>query len=51
MFQNIDRRKQRPNYRAYDDEDEFEESILEKKVLSKYDEEIKGEKKSSFVLG
>lgn len=27
------------------------EAILDKKVLSKYDEEIEGEKKETFTLG
>lgn len=50
-MQNIDRRKQKPGYNAYDDEemDTFEEP--EVKVLSKYDEEIDGEKKKSFTIG
>ncbi|XP_065199824.1 U4/U6.U5 tri-snRNP-associated protein 1 isoform X2 [Planococcus citri] len=50
---NIDRRKRKPGYNAYDDSAELEEELLDdkKKVLTKYDEEIDGEKKSSFKLG
>lgn len=52
-FQNIDRRKRKPGYNAYDDSADLEEELLEdkKKVLTKYDEEIDGEKKASFKLG
>lgn len=47
-FQNIDRRKQKPYQFGYDAYGEDEE---DKSVLSKYDEEIEGEKKTSFTLG
>lgn len=48
--QNIDRRKQRPNYSGYD---ELEDMDVDKPsvVLGKYDEEIDGLKKKSFKLG
>lgn len=48
---NIDRRRQKPGYNAYEDEFTEMESMIEKKVLAKYDEEIQGEKRSSFTLG
>lgn len=52
FFQNLDRRRQKQKYDLYEDDEFMEiESQLDKKVLSKYDEEIDGEKKSSFQLG
>lgn len=50
IIQNIDRRKQRPNYSGYD---ELEDMDIDKPsvVLGKYDEEIEGLKKKSFKLG
>uniref|UniRef100_A0A1B6D1V5 U4/U6.U5 tri-snRNP-associated protein 1 n=2 Tax=Clastoptera arizonana TaxID=38151 RepID=A0A1B6D1V5_9HEMI len=47
---NIDRRKQKPNQFGYDVYNE-EENEDGSNVLSKYDEEIDGEKKSSFSIG
>ncbi|XP_025412305.1 U4/U6.U5 tri-snRNP-associated protein 1 [Sipha flava] len=48
--QNIDRRKQRPNYSGYDELDDMD---IDKPsvILGKYDEEIEGLKKKSFKLG
>ncbi|XP_046663789.1 LOW QUALITY PROTEIN: U4/U6.U5 tri-snRNP-associated protein 1-like [Homalodisca vitripennis] len=46
---NIDRRKQKPHQFGYDAYGEEEED--ERSVLGKYDEEIDGEKKTSFTLG
>ncbi|XP_026282072.1 U4/U6.U5 tri-snRNP-associated protein 1 [Frankliniella occidentalis] len=49
---NIDRRKQKPGYNAYEDEEDMDTlNEPEVKVLSKYDEEIDGAKKKSFTLG
>lgn len=48
---NIEKKKQKPNLHGYDvyrEGDEFEDRPT---VLSKYDEEIEGEKVSSFTLG
>ena len=51
-FQNIDRRKQKPGYNAYDEDENLDEfGPPQVKVLSKYDEEIEGEKKKSFTIG
>ncbi|CAH0386369.1 unnamed protein product [Bemisia tabaci] len=50
---NIFNKKQKPHqfgYNAYDDGEEDVE-MSENQVLSKYDEEIGGEKKKSFVIG
>lgn len=51
IFQNIDRRRQKTGYNAYADDLTEMESALDNKILSKYDEEIGGEKRSSFTLG
>lgn len=52
LFQNIERRKQKPHLFGYDAlEENMDEDSSEPKILSKYDEEIDGERKSSFVLG
>ena len=52
LVQNIDRRRQKQKYNLYEDDEFMEiESQLDQKILSKYDEEIEGEKKSSFQLG
>lgn len=52
LVQNIDRRRQKQKYNLYEDDEYMEiESQLDQKILSKYDEEIEGEKKSSFQLG
>lgn len=50
-LQNIEKKKQKQNLHGYDvyrEGDEFEDRPT---VLSKYDEEIEGEKVSSFALG
>lgn len=48
---NILNKTKKPGYDAYDD-DNFDEFGFPKKiVLEKYDEEIEGEKKDTFVLG
>ena len=51
IFQNIDRRRQKVGYNAYTDDLTEMESALDNKVLSKYDEEIEGEKRSNFTIG
>lgn len=49
---NIERRKQKPHLYGYDAlEENMDDDSSEPKILTKYDEEIVGEKKSSFVLG
>ncbi|CAD6213242.1 GSCOCG00003982001-RA-CDS [Cotesia congregata] len=48
---NVKNKLKKPGYDAYD-EDHFDEFGLPKnQVLEKYDEEIEGEKKQSFILG
>lgn len=49
---NVENKKKKPDYKPYE-EPEFDEfGILKKKnLLSKYDEEIEGEKKKSFKIG
>jgi U4/U6.U5 tri-snRNP-associated protein 1 len=50
-FQNIEKKKLKPDLHGYDvykEDDEFEDKPS---VLSKYDAEIQGEKTSSFALG
>ncbi|XP_070576696.1 U4/U6.U5 tri-snRNP-associated protein 1-like isoform X2 [Ptychodera flava] len=49
---NVELKKKKPGYNPYD-EPEFDEfgMVKQKALLSKYDEEIEGEKKQSFVLG
>ncbi|XP_054260871.1 U4/U6.U5 tri-snRNP-associated protein 1 [Macrosteles quadrilineatus] len=46
---NIDRKKQKPNQFGYDALNEEEDE--ERSVLSKYNEEIEGDKKTSFTIG
>ncbi|XP_050428461.1 U4/U6.U5 tri-snRNP-associated protein 1 [Adelges cooleyi] len=48
---NIDRRKQRPNYNAYEEFEDMDTDAPPTVVLGKYDEEIEGIKKKSFKLG
>ena len=50
--QNVAIRRKKPGYRA-DDQDEWDEegNYRPKTLLSQYDEELEGEKKSSFVIG
>ncbi|GFS60678.1 hypothetical protein NPIL_117051 [Nephila pilipes] len=49
---NVENKKKKPDYKPYE-EPEFDEfGILKKKnLLSKYDEEIEGEKKKTFKIG
>lgn len=48
---NIELKKKKPDYKAYDDEDPDQYGMFKMpKVLSKYDEEIEGERKSKFSL-
>lgn len=48
---NILNKTKKPGYDAYDDNNFDEFGLPKKKVLEKYDEEIEGEKKDTFVLG
>lgn len=49
---NVELRKKKPDYNPYDDEESVDDmvSFKSQSVLSKYDEEIDGEKKKSFRL-
>lgn len=49
---NVELRKKKPDYKPYDEEESVDDMIAFKQqsVLSKYDEEIDGEKKKSFRL-
>ncbi|XP_029047212.1 U4/U6.U5 tri-snRNP-associated protein 1 [Osmia bicornis bicornis] len=48
---NILNKTKKPGYDAYDDDNFDEFGLPKKSILDKYDEEIEGEKKESFVLG
>ena len=48
---NILNKTKKPGYDAYDEDNYDEYGIPKKIVLEKYDEEIEGEKKDTFVLG
>uniref|UniRef100_A0A915I290 U4/U6.U5 tri-snRNP-associated protein 1 n=1 Tax=Romanomermis culicivorax TaxID=13658 RepID=A0A915I290_ROMCU len=48
---NAELRKKKPGYNAYEDEFDDLGNIREKTLLGKYDEEIDGEKKTSFKIG
>merc|ERR1711879_651895 len=49
---NVENKKGKPTYKAYDDGEFDEDGMLKtKNMLEKYDEEIDGEKKESFTLG
>ncbi|CAH1792523.1 unnamed protein product [Owenia fusiformis] len=49
---NIENKKKKPDYQPWDNEEEDEYGMVKvKEVLSKYDEEIAGERKKSFALG
>lgn len=52
MLQSVENKKKKILYNAYED-DEYDEfgNPKEKSMLSKYDEEIDGEKKDSFKIG
>lgn len=49
---NVELRKKKPDYKPYDEEESVDDmvSFKQQSVLSKYDEEIDGEKKKSFRL-
>ncbi|XP_036443637.1 U4/U6.U5 tri-snRNP-associated protein 1 isoform X1 [Colossoma macropomum] len=49
---NVELKKKKPDYKPYDEEESVEDMVMfkPKSVLSKYDEEIEGEKKKSFRL-
>uniref|UniRef100_A0A8C5N1L4 U4/U6.U5 tri-snRNP-associated protein 1 n=1 Tax=Leptobrachium leishanense TaxID=445787 RepID=A0A8C5N1L4_9ANUR len=49
---NVELKKKRPDYKPYDEEESVDDMAVlrHKSVLSKYDEEIDGEKKKSFRL-
>jgi U4/U6.U5 tri-snRNP-associated protein 1 len=51
VHQNIEKKKQKPNLHGYDVYGEGDNLEDRPSVLSKYDEEIQGEKVSSFTLG
>uniref|UniRef100_A0A8B9KDX3 Spliceosome associated factor 1, recruiter of U4/U6.U5 tri-snRNP n=1 Tax=Astyanax mexicanus TaxID=7994 RepID=A0A8B9KDX3_ASTMX len=47
---NVELKKKKPEYKPYDEEESVDDMFKPKSVLSKYDEEIDGEKKKSFRL-
>ncbi|CAH2324944.1 U4 tri-snRNP-associated 1 [Pelobates cultripes] len=49
---NVELKKKKPDYKPYEEEESVEDMAIlrHKSVLSKYDEEIEGEKKKSFRL-
>ncbi|XP_034409233.1 U4/U6.U5 tri-snRNP-associated protein 1 [Cyclopterus lumpus] len=49
---NVELKKKRPEYKPYEEEESVDDmvTVKPKSVLSKYDEEIEGEKKKSFRL-
>ncbi|XP_018426363.1 PREDICTED: U4/U6.U5 tri-snRNP-associated protein 1, partial [Nanorana parkeri] len=49
---NVELKKKRPDYKPYEEEESVDDMVMlrHKSVLSKYDEEIEGEKKKSFQL-
>ncbi|XP_063001762.1 U4/U6.U5 tri-snRNP-associated protein 1 isoform X2 [Elgaria multicarinata webbii] len=49
---NVELRKKKPEYKPYEEEESVDDMVIlkHKGVLSKYDEEIEGEKKKSFQL-
>ncbi|KAF7697228.1 U4/U6.U5 tri-snRNP-associated protein 1 [Silurus meridionalis] len=50
---NVELKKKKPEYKPYNEEESVDDMVMfkPKSVLSKYDEEIEGEKKKSFRLG
>lgn len=50
---NTENKKKKPGYSAYDEDidEDGNFNIMHRKILSKYDEEIDGQKKKSFVIG
>ncbi|XP_077312642.1 U4/U6.U5 tri-snRNP-associated protein 1 [Lithobates pipiens] len=49
---NVELKKKRPDYKPYEEQESVDDMVVlrHKSVLSKYDEEIEGEKKKSFQL-
>ncbi|XP_066466289.1 U4/U6.U5 tri-snRNP-associated protein 1-like [Tiliqua scincoides] len=49
---NVELRKKKPEYKPYEEEESVDDMVVSKhkNILSKYDEEIEGEKKKSFKL-
>nr|XP_056709430.1 U4/U6.U5 tri-snRNP-associated protein 1 [Euleptes europaea] len=49
---NVELRKKKPDYKPYEEEESVDDMVIykHKNILSKYDEEIEGEKKKSFKL-
>ncbi|XP_060109635.1 U4/U6.U5 tri-snRNP-associated protein 1 [Heteronotia binoei] len=49
---NVELRKKKPDYEPYEEEESVDDMVIykHKNILSKYDEEIEGEKKKSFKL-
>ncbi|XP_029467545.1 U4/U6.U5 tri-snRNP-associated protein 1 [Rhinatrema bivittatum] len=49
---NIERKKKKPDYKPYEEEESVDDMAIfkQKTILSKYDEEIDGERKKSFRL-
>uniref|UniRef100_A0A671PTU1 U4/U6.U5 tri-snRNP-associated protein 1-like n=1 Tax=Sinocyclocheilus anshuiensis TaxID=1608454 RepID=A0A671PTU1_9TELE len=47
---NVELKKKKPDYKPYEEEESVDDMLKPKSVLSKYDEEIEGEKKKSFRL-
>ncbi|KAG9475337.1 hypothetical protein GDO78_003655 [Eleutherodactylus coqui] len=49
---NVELKKKKPDYKPYEEEESVDDMVVfrHKSVLSKYDEEIEGEKKKSFRL-
>lgn len=49
---NVELKKKKPDYKPYEEEESMDDMVVfkQKSVLSKYDEEIEGEKKKSFRL-
>jgi U4/U6.U5 tri-snRNP-associated protein 1 len=50
LRKNLDNKKKKPGYNVYDDE-EFTIGGGAKNILSQYDEELEGPKRTSFVIG
>uniref|UniRef100_A0A673J3W9 U4/U6.U5 tri-snRNP-associated protein 1-like n=1 Tax=Sinocyclocheilus rhinocerous TaxID=307959 RepID=A0A673J3W9_9TELE len=47
---NVELKKKKPDYKPYEEDESVDDMLKPKSVLSKYDEEIEGEKKKSFRL-
>lgn len=48
---NVELRKKKPGYNPYEEETDPLAALQDKKLLSKYDEEIDGKKVESFKIG